>query len=184
MARLDAHHLARVTEIDAEFEDRWRPEQRPALRRHLDAIDRQLESVEGICVAGGHVAILINRLRLFGLGPRVGGRAVFAWAAGAMAVAERIVVFHDSPPQGGAAAEVLERGLGLVRGLLPLPHAQRRLELGDPLRVGLFARRFAPDLPLAFADGARLLLRNGRIAAATGVRRLLTSGALGETEAA
>ena len=184
LARLDAHHLGRVAETNAAFEARWHPRRRPALERHRAALDRLLRRAEGICIAGGHVAILINRLRLFGLDRAIGQRAVFAWSAGAMAACERIVLFHDSPPQGEGFAEVLERGLGLATGLLALPHAERRLALDDRERVGLFARRFEPDLPLALADGARLRIRDGRIEEAIGVRRLLASGELASLEAA
>ena len=184
LARLDAHHLERIAAVNREFDERWKPWARPSVRRHRTAIDRLLERAEGICVAGGHVAILINRLRLFGLAERIGGRAVFAWSAGAMAVAGRIVLFHDAPPQGLGAPEVLESGLGLVRGVVPLPHAERRLRLDHPSRVELFARRFAPDEPLAFADGARLVVRDGRFEGAVGVRRLLATGALERLEAA
>ena len=57
----------------------------------------------------------------------------------------RIVLFHDSPPQGPGNAEVLEPGLGAVRrtSCRCRTHA-KRLRLDDPCGVALFARRFAP----------------------------------------
>ena len=113
LSRLDAHHLGRIASIDQEFESAWRPGERPAVRSHAAAIDRQIGRVEALAIAGGHVAVLLNRLRLFGLAERLGGRALFAWSAGAMAACERIVLFHDSPPQGQGVPEVLESGLGL-----------------------------------------------------------------------
>jgi hypothetical protein len=184
LARLDAHHLGRVAAIDQEFESAWRPSERPAVRRHGAAIDRQIERVEALAVAGGHVAVLLNRLRLFGLAARLSGRALFAWSAGAMAACERIVLFHDSPPQGQGVPEVLESGLGLVRGAIALPHARRRLRLEDRARVALFARRFAPDRVLAFEDGGRLLLRDGAMADARGVLRLGEDGGVAPLEVA
>jgi hypothetical protein len=184
IARLDAHHLRRVRAIDAEFGRRLRPWARGSVRRHAAAIDRALGGVAGVAIAGGHVAVLLNRLRLFGIAGRLRGRAVFAWSAGAMAIAERVVLFHDTPPEGEGVAEVMETGLGLVRGLVPLPHARRRLRLDDPLRVALFARRFAPAVALAFDDGARLVLRDGRTLAVAGVARLAASGALSDEAAA
>jgi len=184
MARLDTHHLVRVSEIDAEFERAWRPQRRPAVAHHLEAIDRILAESVALAIAGGHVAILINRLRLFGIAERLGERAVFAWSAGAMAVCRRIVLFHDSPPQGAGAAELLGAGLGLVREVVALPHARRRLHLDDPLRVRLFARRFAPDRSLALDDGAFLIFDDGAPVRGQGVRRLLDDGGLGELVAA
>ncbi len=184
MARLDRHHLFRVSAVNDEFERRWRPVTRPAVQRHLATIDRLFTGAEGMAVAGGHVATLLNRLRLFGIGERLGERTLFAWSAGAMVAAERIVLFHDTPPQGQGIPEVLDRGLGWVRGVLPLPHARRRLLLEDRERVELFARRFAPDEPLALEDGARWMARDGVPLGASGVRRLLPSGELRPVEVA
>ena len=93
-----------------------------------------------------------------------------------MALGERIVLFHDSPPQGAGHAEVLRSGLGLYAGIVALPHARRRLKLDDPDRVSLFARRFAPDRCLAFDDGARLDLLGRRWDYAEGISRLTPQG--------
>jgi hypothetical protein len=183
MARLDTHHLVRVAEIHRDFEARWRPRERPAVAHHLAAIDRILEGSAALAIAGGHVAILVNRLRLFGFPDRIGARAVFAWSGGAMAVCRRIVLFHDSPPQGAGAAEILEAGLGLAPEVVALPHARRRLRLHDPLRVRLFARRFAPDRALALDDGAFLILRDGAPVGASGVHRLGDDGTMAELAA-
>ena len=86
-------------------------------------------TTDAIVIAGGHVAVLANRLRLFDIAALAGARPIVAWSAGAMALAERVVLYHDHPPQGAAPAELLDRGLGLVAGVLPLPDAARRLAL-------------------------------------------------------
>jgi hypothetical protein len=95
------------------------------------------------------------------------------------------VLFHDDPPQGAGHAEVLEAGLGLYGGLLPLPHARRRLRLDEPLRVALFARRFADLACVALDDGATLRWEEGRWVAAGGdrARRLLADGSVEELAA-
>jgi hypothetical protein len=129
-----------------------------------------------VAIAGGHVGVLLNRLRLFGIDELLGERALFAWSAGAMAVAERIVLFHDYPPQGGALPRCSKRGSDCARGLLPLPHARRRLRLDDPLRVALHRPPLRARPALAFDDGARLVLREGEIVDAVGVSRLEVSG--------
>lgn len=183
VARLDAHHLSRIAAIDREFEQRVKPAERAAILHHQRAIARTLAKTNGFAIAGGHVAILINRLRLFDLGPTIAERPLFAWSAGAMAVAERIVLFHDTPPQGAGVPEVLENGLGAVRGVIPLPHARKRLRLDDRSRVALMARRFAPDLTLALDDGARVVFEDGAVRSAVGVWRLTTEGALEPLEA-
>jgi hypothetical protein len=181
--RLDEHHLERVSELHAAFRLRFKPAERPAIERHSRQIVRQIEKVEGLAIAGGHVAILINRMRLFDLDRKLAGKAVFAWSAGAMAISERIVLFHHSPPQGYGNTEVLEHGLGLARGLVLFPHAWRRLALDDRRRVALLARRFAPARCLAMADGGWMALDDPRRAAgrpaaahASGMSRLMPDG--------
>ena len=99
------------------------------------------------------------------------------WSAGAIVLTERVVLYHDSPPQGPGNAEVLERGLSLARNMVALPHAVRRLRLNEPERVSRFARRMLPARCVILDDGGALILdRNGWISD-TGVR-VLTSGGL------
>ena len=181
---LDEHHLARVRELHLEFAARWRPHERPALAAQVAELAELLADCEAVAIAGGHVAILINRLRLFGLRELIAERPVFAWSAGAMAASEHIVLFHDSPPQGAGNAEVLEVGLGLCRGVVPLPHARRRLRLQDPQRVELLARRFAPAQVLALDDGARLSWDGEAWHTGPGVRALTAEGAVIDVEEA
>jgi hypothetical protein len=156
MRDLDAHHESRIAAVHRDFETRMRLESRPSIERHARQIDRQLARAEGVAIAGGHVAILLNRLRLFDIGRRIAEKAIFAWSAGAMAIAERVVVFHHFPPQGQGITELLEIGLGLARGVVPLPHAHRRLALDDPERLSRVARRFAPAICVAMSDGGCL----------------------------
>lgn len=193
---LDEHHLERVRAVHREAEmPRPAPEtgpetgpepgdgRHPELERHREEVAETLTDCSALAIAGGHVAVLLNRLRLFRVLERTPeGMPVFAWSAGAMAIAERIVLFHDNPPQGAGNAELLDAGLGLVgaglagRALLPLPHASRRLRLGDRRRVSTFARRFAPRVPVTLDSGARLVLGGGRLIEAEGSERLLPNG--------
>lgn len=143
---LDKRHTQQLAVVHRDFEDRYRPGKRPAVRRHREEINEIINKSSALTIAGGHVAVLVNRMRLFGIKEHLHSLPVFAWSAGAMSLADRIVLFHDSPPQGAGNAEVLDVGLGHYRGLVPLPNARQRLRLQDPVRVSLFARRFAPDL--------------------------------------
>ena len=47
---------------------------------------------------------------------------VIAWSAGAMALADRIVLFHDRSPHGPGHPEVYGSGLSVVRDVVLLPH--------------------------------------------------------------
>jgi len=174
--RIDAGHLERVREIHAEHERRTGGAKRPSLEVHRSALARLLERSEGLLVAGGHVAVLLNRLKMFGLGDLVAERPVFAWSAGAMAITERVVLFHHSPPQGYGNTEVLDAGLGLVRGVVAFPHASRRLLLGEPRRMSLLARRFAPADCLTLDAGAWIVIGGARERTGAGVSRLEEDG--------
>ena len=178
--RLDAQHLERLRQMYREFQDKWRPHQRPSVAKHRAAIEGVLANCNTVCIAGGHVLILLNRLRMFGLTSLVGDRPILCWSAGAMALSDRVIVFHDSPPQGPGNAEVLQAGVGLFEGLVPLPHAKRRLRLDDPVRVGLFARRFGPSICAVLDEGTRVHWDGRRWKAALGTKRLREDGSLEE----
>ena len=182
--RLDAHHLERIRAVDAEFDATWRPLDRPAIARERSQIASILERAQAIALAGGHVAVLLNRLRLFGLLGMIGPRPLIAWSAGAMVLADSVVVFHDAPPNGRGNAEVLESGFGRFPGVVPLPHARQRLKLDDRVRVALHARRFAPAACVALDPGARIDWNGRSLVAAPETRRLLADGTVGAMEAA
>ena len=148
--QIDARHLDRVREADADFAAAWRPAERDAVARHRAEVAGLLHDV--LVVAGGHVGVLLHVLRLFGVLP---AGPVIAWSAGAMALTERVVLFADS------AAEVLGTGLAVLPEVVLLPHARRRLDLGDADAVGRLARRFAPDRCLVLDDGVQLDLSAG-----------------------
>lgn len=171
---LDAHQGGCVAKIVREFDAAFRPAERPSLARHVEEVHEALLGAEAVLVAGGNVAVLLNRLRLFGLGPLLAKRPVFAWSAGAMALSERVVLFHDTPPQGPGHPEVLDAGLGLFKGLTPLPHGAARLRLEERERVALFARRFAPSAPTLLEEGAAVSWNGRAWSTVLGTPRQLT----------
>ncbi len=131
-----------------------------------------------LVVAGGHVGVLLRLLRLFDVRPTA-SQAVIAWSAGAMALTERVVLFHDRAPQGPAPPEIYADGMGLIRGAVLLPHARRRLRVDEPMRLAAMSRRFAPARCVVLDDGIRLdltpdgeLPQDARVISADG--RILT----------
>ncbi|HSQ70035.1 MAG TPA: Type 1 glutamine amidotransferase-like domain-containing protein [Steroidobacteraceae bacterium] len=183
LRRLDAELLREIARTRAQFEPAQRLSERPAVARQRAEIGRLVDEAALVLVAGGHVAVLLNRLRLFDLPGLLRGKLVAAWSAGAMALSDRIVLFHDRPPQGAGNAEVFEAGLGLVNGAVFLPDASTRLRLRDPARVRLLAQRFAPANCYALDDGAWLFWRGGRLQDCSGAKRLLRSGRLSPAQA-
>lgn len=173
---LDEYHLVQCARVHQEFEEEHRPLERDPVAKHRAEIADVLQNAAGLAIAGGHVASLLNRMRLFGIDSLIDGHAVFAWSAGAMAVSERVVLFHDSPPQGPGASEVLDRGLALAPYVVPLPQPETRLRLDDPERVSMKARRFAPARCLALPARARITYEDGRYQSPSGVVRLCEDG--------
>lgn len=172
---LDAEHRQRMRRLDEAFDAEWGLASRPVVTEHRGEVAAILSGCEALAIAGGHVQVLLDRLRLFGVAAASGEMPVFAWSAGAMAVCDPVVLFHDSPPQGAGEAEVLDAGLGLARGVVALPDARRRLRLADPQRVALLARRFAPARPIALDLGARVWCVGRRVEVHT-ARVLLHDG--------
>lgn len=181
---LDRQHLERIAESHKAFDRKWKPARRPAIARHREELAAVIERSAAVGIAGGHVAVLANRMRLFGLADLIRKRPIFAWSAGAMCLGQRIVLFHDFPPQGAANAEVLEIGLGLYEGLVALPHAGIRLRLEEPTRVRLLAQRFAPELPVALDSRVSIRYEKGLWQPGHNTRYLHVDGRVVHLEAA
>lgn len=161
---IDRQHLERVRQIHDAYFDAWRPHERDAVVRHRTEVHRVLSQTGALVVAGGHVGELLRALHMFhvaaGLPPQV-----IAWSAGAMALTERVVLFHDRAAHGPAQTELYDTGLSLIRDLVLLPHARRRLRTEDVHRMSLLARRFAPARCVVLDDGVTVRLADGELPA-------------------
>ncbi len=151
---VDERHLARVAEERAAFEALWRPGERVA--DHREAVGRVLGEAAALAVAGGHVGVLGHVLRIFAVSETSRPPVVVAWSAGAMALTERVLLYHDRAPHGPAHAEFADVGPGWVPGAVLLPHARRRLRVDDPARMAELAVRAAPARCVVLDDGVRL----------------------------
>jgi hypothetical protein len=180
MRRLDREHALAIARVHEEFDCEQRPGSRAPIAQHREQLAALIRSAAAVLIAGGHVAVLINRLRLHRLADLIADKPVIAWSAGAMAAAGRIVLFHDQPPQGAGVAELFEQGLGLVAGVLPLPDAQTRLHLHDDAHVSILARRFAPAHCLTLDHGSVLSFSDGRLLSSANSWRLTRDGTLAE----
>ena len=130
------------------------------IAEHRAEVAEVLAGASALVVAGGHVGVLADVLHLFNIAAALRS-PVIAWSAGAMALAERIVLFHDRSAHGPGHPEVYTSGLSLIRGMVPLPHARARLLLNDAPRMAVFARRFAPARCVLLENGTRLDIGNG-----------------------
>jgi hypothetical protein len=152
---LDARHLHRISDVHTEFCQAWPPHERPVIAEHRAAVAGLLSDAATLVIAGGHVGVLAAALHVFDVAASLPS-PVIAWSAGAMALTDRIVLFHDRSPQGPGHPEVYCRGLSVLRGVVPLPHARGRLLLDDLPRMAVFARRFAPARCILLENGTRV----------------------------
>ena len=175
LQRLDAYHIDDCAAIHQRFEEETNLAARPEVRRHRDEIRELLGRCTSVAISGGHVATIYNRLTFFGLTEALDNHVVFAWSGGAMAISDRIVLYHDSPPQGSGAAEILSLGTGWVPNIVVLAEPEKRLRR-DPERVGILSARFQPARSLAFPTGAHLVWANTGITHVAGIQELHPEG--------
>lgn len=157
---LDEQHLGRIVEMRSDFAARVRLDERDSVARERAEVWRLLDSASGVLVEGGHVAVLLNRIRLFGLQDALVRHDVVGRSAGAIVLCERAMLYHDAPAIGRGHAEVGMPGLGRVPGIVALPDASRRLNLDDPKRMRRLAVRVAP-LRCAILDAGDRVVWDG-----------------------
>jgi hypothetical protein len=159
---LDEAHLRRVNGARGEFYARLEPHARPVIAAHRDEVAGMLAGASALVIAGGHVGVLADVLHLFNVSAALNrGAPVIAWSAGAMALTDRIVLFHDRSPQGPGHPEVYGSGLSLLRDVVLLPHARARLLLDDAPRMAVLAWRFAPARCVPLEAGTRIDVLDG-----------------------
>lgn len=161
LQELDRWHLRRVAEIRSEFYATTQIGDRETMATQRAELREVVADSAGMVVTGGHVGVLLHLLHIFGLAAAI-RPPLITWSAGAMALSDRVVLFHEDGPPGRQHPEVYAEGLGAFSGVLPFPHPKRRLRIGDPGEMRLLARRFAPRTCVLLPDGVRVDLRPGR----------------------
>jgi hypothetical protein len=174
---LDDGHAAAVAALRAEFYAAHAPHERASIRAHREAVAAIVADCAAVAVAGGHVGVLNECLHLCNIGAVLGERPLLAWSSGSMAVAERIVVIDDTDP-ALRPDEVLDAGIGVVRGMVPIPDAATRLRSRDPERLSLLARRCAPRVCVLLDEGDRVCWDEERLADLRAARVLGPDGAI------
>lgn len=154
---IDAWYLWLLSELEAELWADGGVEDSELIAKHRADVGEILSAATLLAIAGGHVSFLIRCLRLFQAAPPP-ELPVMGWSAGAMALTDLIVLYNDNGPDGVRPAEVWDRGLGRAPGVVAMPHARRRVQLGDPVRNQVLAHRFTPARVLLLDDGSRVPL--------------------------
>lgn len=181
---LDERHASRLEALSGEFYATYPPHERPVIAAHRDAVAAELAECAAVVIAGGHVGVLTDCLHVCNVGAALGDRPVVAWSSGAMAMAERVMVVDDHD-LAGRPDEVLGAGIGVVRGVVPLPAAAVRLRIDDRNHLALLARRLAPRACVLLDEGDRVPfdhtgvadLRRARVVAPDGTVRSVAEAA-------
>jgi peptidase E len=160
---LDRHHVKRISAIHEEFNLHRARLKIPRASELVYSLQKKVAQSAAVLIAGGHVAVLTNRIRMFRLTQVLAQKPIIAWSAGAMVLGEQIVLFHDDAPQGKRDPEVLDAGLAIVRNMIPLPHAKTRLDWSARNGMALFSRRFAPAKCSTLDNGSMIQLENNRV---------------------
>lgn len=175
---LDRHHIKQIQKINARFDHAFDGANNHAVADAVAEIHELLSGFNTVLITGGHIVVLLNRLRLFRLESLLSERHIIGWSGGAMALCDRIVLFHDHLPQGRRDPEVMCEGLGIVTSTVLLPDAKGRLRQKDLVRNSLFSRRFSPAACLTLDNKAHLLIKGGKVIGSKDVNHLTREGRL------
>lgn len=183
LQEVDTLFLAEADRLHEQFAETERPLAHPAVQEVRAAILETLAGCRALLIAGGHVGVLRNRMSFFGLDQALREKPIIAWSGGAMVLAERILLYHDHTAHGVGLAEYLDRGFGLVPGVVFLPHAEQRLDLARADSVGILAARLSPFRAIAIENGGGVSPEGERFGRADAVRQLHEDGSLTEVPA-
>lgn len=156
---IDEQFLLHSDAVHTAFDADERPDQHPEVASVRARAEALISEASAVVVAGGHVGVLRNRMAFFGMDEVLGlaharGTPIVAWSAGAMALSERVILFHDDPPHGVGDPELLDRGLCVLEEVALFPHASQRLHLDEAPRIAALSRRFAPAISIGLDSGA------------------------------
>lgn len=187
LRQIDEWYLAELTSLYATFDESAHRDHSELIGWHCGEIAAMLDDAAAVVMTGGHVGVLLRALRIFEVTLPF-DRPVIAWSAGAMALTDTVLLFHDFAPQGSGVPEVHAPGLGRLPGLIALPHARRRLDLADQARSRVLAQRFSGRDLLLLDDGTSLRIEpdqivDGRTRLPNGARVLGPDGLVHEVDA-
>lgn len=183
LQQVDTLFLAEADRLHEQFAETERPLSHPAVQEVRASILDTLAGCRALLIAGGHVGVLRNRMSFFGLDQALREKPIIAWSGGAMVLAERILLYHDHTAHGVGLAEYLDRGFGLVPGVVFLPHAEQRLDLARAESVGILAARLSPLRGIALENGGGVSPEGERFGRAGAVRQMHADGTLTEVAA-
>jgi hypothetical protein len=158
--RTDDWYLRELGLLYAALAEEGRTEATGVIGWHRGEIQAALIGCAAMVLPGGNIRSLMSAIRLFQVDIPA-EMPVVAWSAGAMALTDRIVLFHDFGSTAARETELFDFGLGRIKGVVVFPHARRRLRMDDPNRLSILAQRFHDAECVVLDDGTLLDVRDG-----------------------
>lgn len=180
---VDRWYAAQLAELYRLAMESTPPERSAPVGWHRGEVRAMIDDCAAVVITGGNVRTVVRTLKLFDVTVPA-DKPVVAWSAGAMALTEQVVLFHDYTAQGISAAEVHDVGMGRLPGVIALPHAKRRLRLHDHQRMAVLAKRFADAELVLLDDGAIVRFGDDSVGLPPGARRLGQDGRVSVVAAA
>lgn len=137
---IDQTYLEAISAAIAEYDHRIAPKERASVLEYREKVLGRLQDCQALLIAGGHVGVLLNRLKLCRLIQHI-QLPMIAWSGGAMALGERVYFYDQFLPHTKREIELSRRGMELFTGVQLFPRANERLRVQDPRELGLLARR-------------------------------------------
>lgn len=154
-------------EIEGYFRDRSRVDEHPVYIAMRDEFRNRILSANSIFLFGGHMPVLLNRLKFFDLRDAFRealcrGTNFYTVSAGSMALADKVIVYDDfgHAAEGGHGREFefFDKGLGLVTKVAIFPHCMDRIQTDDPDNLSYLANRFSSGVCVGLNEKSFLLV--------------------------
>lgn len=158
--RTDEWYLRELGRLYVTLGEEGKTESSGMIGWHRGEVEAALSGCAAMVLPGGNIRTLMSAVRLFAV-TIPDQLPVIAWSAGAMALTDRIVLFHDFGSSGARETELFDYGLGRVKSVVVFPHARRRLRMDDPNRLAILAQRFHDAECVVLDDGTLLDIRDG-----------------------
>jgi hypothetical protein len=175
---VDKQYLDSVSEVIRQFDRKIAPKDRPSLVAYRKVVCQRLASCQALLIAGGHVGVLLNRLRLSRVLSHL-RLPTIAWSGGAMALGDTVFFYDHFHPHSGQETELSRHGMRWYQGLQVFPRAEQRLHLHNPVEMALLAGRVACR-SLVFSQESELEWSNKKLIHLGDVREIGTDGLLKE----
>lgn len=148
----DSLMLRICDQIEGYFRDRSRVEEHPVYIAMREEFRNRILSANSIFIFGGHMPVLLNRLKFFDLKGVFNealcrGTNFYTVSAGSMALADKVIVYDDFGHRAegghGREFEFFDNGLGLVTKVAIFPHCMDRIQTDEPDNLSYLANRFS-----------------------------------------